>query len=180
MRTYLRNRTLGGTYFFTVNLAERHGNRLLVANIEALSAAFRQTRIERPFSMPAWVVLPEHLHCVWRLPPGDDDYPTRWRLIKSRFARAIPKGEHRNASRIAKAERGIWHRRYWEHLIRDEGDLHAHIDYIHANPMKHGHVERVRDWPHSSFHGYVAKWMLPSDWAGEVPNPMRDAKGEAS
>lgn len=174
MRTYLRNLTAGGTYFFTVNLAERHGNRLLVDNIDALRAAFRQTRIERPFSMLAWVVLPEHLHCLWRMPLGDHDYATRWRLIKSRFSRAIPRVEHRNASRMAKAERGLWQRRYWEHLIRDEDDLRAHIDYIHINPLKHGHVERVRDWPHSSFHAHVGNGVLPIDWVGDAQKAGQD------
>lgn len=167
MRTYLRNRTVGGTYFFTVNLAERHGNRLLVEHVDALRAAFRQTRVERPFATIAWVILPEHLHCLWRLPAGDDDYATRWRLIKSRFSRAIPRTERRSISRLAKAERGIWQRRYWEHLIRDETDLQAHVDYIHINPVKHGHVVRTADWPHSSFQRYVEHGWLPADWACE-------------
>src|SRR3546814_825677 len=116
MRTYLRNRTVGGTYFFTVNLAQRRGNRLLLEHVGALRAAFRRTCLERPFTTIAWVILPEHLHCLWRLPAGDDDYATRWRLIKSRFSRAIPRIERRSASRLAKAERGVWQRRYWEHL----------------------------------------------------------------
>lgn len=166
MRTYLRNRTAGGTYFFTVNLAERRDNRLLVDNIEALRAAFWQTRIERPFRMPGWVVLAEHLHCLWRLPPDDHDYATRWRLIKSRFSRAIPGTEFRHPSRTAKSERSIWQRRYWEHLIRDQDDLRRHVDYIHFNPVKHGHAARAVDWPHSSFHAYAAKGWLPHDWAG--------------
>ncbi len=167
MRSYLRNRTVGGTYFFTVNLAERFGSRLLVEHVDTLRAAFRQTRAERPFAMLAWVVLPEHLHCLWRLPAADDDYATRWRLIKSRFSRAIPCTERRSASRLAKAERGIWQRRYWEHLIRDEADLRAHVDYIHINPVKHGHAARASDWPHSSFHAYVRRGLLSEDWACE-------------
>src|SRR3546814_1806054 len=101
----------------------------------------RRTCLERPFTTIAWVVLPEHLHCLWRLPAGDDDYATRWRLIKSRFSREIPRIERRSASRLAKAERGVWQRRYWEHLVRDETDLHAHVNYIHINPVKHGRSE---------------------------------------
>jgi len=165
MRTYLRDRTPGGTWFFTVNLAERRGNSLLVERIDALRAAFRLTQCERPFAMPAWVVLPEHLHCIWRLPSGDDDYSTRWRLIKSRFSRALAPADRRNPSRIAKHERGIWQRRFWEHLIRDEADLRAHIDYIHFNPVKHGHAPCAADWPHSSFDHYVHAGLLPHDWA---------------
>src|SRR3546814_9806607 len=126
MRTYLRNRTVGGTYFFTVNLAQRRGNRLLLEHVGALRAAFRRTCLERPFTTIAWVILPEHLHCLWRLPAGDDDYATRWRLIKSRFSRAIPRIERRSASRLAKAERGVWQRRYWEHLVRDETRSEEH------------------------------------------------------
>lgn len=168
MRTYLRRRVPGGLYFFTVNLAERQGNRLLVDHIDALDAAFRMTRTSLPFAMPGWVVLPDHLHCLWRLPPGDDDYPTRWRLIKSRFSRAFATTEPRNASRMAKGERGLWQRRYWEHVIRDDADLSSHLDYIHLNPVKHGHAARVADWQHSSFHRHVARGTLSADWAGGV------------
>jgi putative transposase len=168
MRTYLRNRSPGGLYFFTVNLAERQGNYLLVDRIDALQAAFRATRLERPFAMPTWVVLPDHLHCLWRLPTGDADYSTRWRLIKSRFSRVIAATEQRNPSRRAKAERGVWQRRYWEHLVRDEADLRAHIDYIHINPVKHGHAERAAGWLHSSFHQYVHRGILPMNWGCDV------------
>jgi REP-associated tyrosine transposase len=168
MRTYLRNRTVGGTYFFTVNLAERRGSRLLSEHVEALRSAFRRTCLERPFTTIAWVVLPEHLHCLWRLPAGDDDYATRWRLIKSRFSRALPRTERRSASRRAKAERGVWQRRYWEHLVRDDADLRAHVDYIHINPVKHGHAVRATDWPHSSFHRFVERGWLAEDWACEL------------
>lgn len=176
MRTYLRNRTVGGTYFFTVNLAERRGSRLLLEHVETLRSAFRRTCLERPFTTIAWVVLPEHLHCLWRLPAGDDDYATRWRLIKSRFSHALPHTERRSASRLAKAERGIWQRRYWEHLVRDAADLRAHVDYIHINPVKHGHAARATDWPHSSFHRFVERGWLAEDWACD-PACMR--AGEA-
>src|SRR3546814_15727444 len=143
MRTYLRNRTVGGTYFFTVNLAQRRGNRLLLEHVGALRAAFRRTCLERPFTTIAWVILPEHLHCLWRLPAGDDDYATRWRLIKSRFSRAIPRIERRSASRLATAERGVWQRRAWEHLVRDVTDRPAPGTHIPHNPLQHGtHEDR--------------------------------------
>lgn len=123
-------------------------------------------RTRRPFSVIAWVVLPEHLHCIWRLPEGDADYATRWRRIKTDFSRRMSKTEYRSSIRRARGERGIWQRRYWEHAIRDEIDLRRHIDYIHFNPVKHGHVDAVRDWPFSSFHRYVRRGELLEDWAG--------------
>jgi len=112
------------------------------------------------------VILPDHLHALMTLPPCDTAYPMRWRLIKTEFSRALPKGESRSESRVAKRERGIWQRRYWEHTIRNESDYRQHIDYIHWNPVKHGWVERVRDWPHSSFHRFVATGDYPADWCG--------------
>jgi putative transposase len=164
MPHYRRAWVPGGTYFFTVNLLERR-QRLLVDRIDLLRDAFRETMAARPFSLVACVVLPDHLHCIWTLPDGNSDIATRWRHLKSSFSRANPTGERRSRRRVAKSERGIWQRRYWEHLIRDEGDLHAHIDYIHFNPVKHGHVARVADWPYSSFHGYVRRGLLAEDWA---------------
>ncbi|MGA9335385.1 MAG: transposase [Rudaea sp.] len=110
-----------------------------------------------------------NLHCVWRLPPGDADYATRWRHIKSLFSRSIESIETRSQRRVFKGERGIWQRRYWEHRIRDESDLAAHVDYVHFSPAKHGHVKRVRDWPHSTFHRYVRQGDLAQDWA-EAPS----------
>lgn len=165
MRTYVRARVQGGTYFFTVNLAERRGNNLLVDHIGALKDAFRRTRHELLFSMLGFVVLPEHLHCIWRMPPGDDDFPMRWRLIKSRFSRSLPKVEPCSRSRQDKRERGIWQRRYWEQVIRDEVHFKHCLDYIHYNPIKHGHVSRARDWPHSSFRYWVDRGAYPLDWA---------------
>ena len=165
MRTYVRTRVQGGTYFFTVTLAERHGNTLLVDRIDALKEAFRRTRKDHLFTMPAFVVLPEHLHCIWRLPLGDDDFPMRWRLIKSRFSRSLPKDERRSQSRECKSERGIWQRRYWEQLVRSEAHYQRCMDYIHYNPIKHGHATRALDWPHSSFRCWAERGVYPMDWA---------------
>ena len=156
MRTYQRLRIDGACYFFTVNLAQREGN-LLILHIEHLREAFRQTRQDHPFEINAIVILPEHLHCIWQLPESDSDYSTRWRLIKSRFSMAIPKTERISNSRIGKGERGIWQRRYWEHAIRDERDLQNHVDYIYYNPVKHGLVSQVKDWPYSSFYQWVKR-----------------------
>ena len=166
MVRYRRNFVAGGTYFFTATLADRTA-RVLVDHVEALRAAFRATRQAHPFTIDAIVVLPDHLHMVMTLPTGDADYPHRWRLIKRRFTEAVakagvPVARHRNG------ELALWQRRFWEHTIRDEADLARHVDYIHFNPVKHGLVRRVRDWPYSSFHDYVRRGLLPADWAGDA------------
>jgi putative transposase len=165
MTDYRRVWIPGARVFFTVNLAERAGNRLLVDHIDQLRSVFRQVRERHPFTVDAMVILPEHLHCIWTLPEGDADYKTRWALIKAEFSRGIPVGERRSASRRTRGERGIWQRRYWEHVIRDERDYARHVDYIHWNPVKHGWVTQVVDWPYSSFHGFVRRGLYPSDWA---------------
>lgn len=150
MPEYRRPKVAGARVFFTVALAER-GSRLLTDEIGRLREAVRATRAERPFGIDAWVVLPDHLHCVWTLPDGDGDYSVQWRLIKSRFSRGLPMGRRR-ASHVARHERGVWQRRFWEHHIRDEADYVAHVRYCWMNPVKHGFVERPEDWPYSSVH----------------------------
>jgi putative transposase len=162
-----RNFVPGASYFFTVNLTERRSG-LLTANIELLRNAMRYIQERHPFLIDAAVVLPDHLHAVWTLPAGDADFAMRWRLIKSAFSRALPRGEKISASRSGKGERGIWQRRYWEHTLRDERDFERHVDYIHFNPVKHGHVARVQDWPFSSFHKFVRCGVYPQDWGGDV------------
>ena len=167
MTAYRRNFVAGGSFFFTVNLAERR-LRLLIDNIEELRTAFRETQRRHPFTIDAMVVLPDHLHTIWTMPDGDADFATRWRLLKSAFSRRLPAGERISGSHAAKGERGVWQRRYWEHTIRDENDFARHIDNIHVNPVKHGLVTRVRDWPYSSFHRMVKLGVYPEDWAGDV------------
>ena len=166
MPDYHRNRVPGGTYFFTVNLLDRR-ERLLVEHIDAFRESVRQVRARHPFHIDAWVVLPDHTHCIWTLPPGDDDYSARWKAIKIAFAKTLPKTERLSAIRKRKRERGIWQRRFWEHTIRDERDYAAHVDYVHINPFKHGLVKRVRGWPYSSFHRFVEAGIYPLDWAGD-------------
>ena len=159
----------GGTYFFTVNLRARKNNNLLVRHVDLLRECVRDVKFRFPFEIHAWVVLPDHLHCVIELPVGDADFATRWRLIKSNFSKGLPNTEYKSAVRIARGERGIWQRRYWEHLIRDQDDFRAHVDYVHINPVKHGLVNCVRDWPYSTFHRYVESDMYPTNWAGTEP-----------
>jgi putative transposase len=166
MPDYRRAWHQGGTYFFTVNLLQRHGNNLLVRHIELLRSAVDSVRRRHPFQIHGWVVLPEHLHCVIELPVGDADYATRLRLIKIAFSKALPKNELVSEVHAKREKRGIWQRRYWEHLIRDERDFQAHMDYVHINPVKHGLVKRVVDWPYSTFHRLVANDIYPDDWAG--------------
>jgi putative transposase len=148
MVLYRRNFIQGGTFFFTATLADRRSSAL-VKNIDLLRRAFRVTRHERPFAVDAVVVLPEHLHIVMTLPPGDADFPGRWKRIKSLFTRyVVAAGADCKPNR--RGEYALWQRRYWEHTIRNESDLTRHIDYVHYNPVKHGLVSRAGDWPHSS------------------------------
>jgi putative transposase len=171
MVRYRRSRIPGGTYFFTVTLADRQSTRL-VEQIVALRNAFRTTKAIAPFTLDAIVVLPEHLHAILTLPDDDADYPNRWRRIKSYFTSEIVA---HNAHLVpdANGEYKLWQRRYWEHTIRDEDDFAQHVDYIHFNPVKHGLVARVADWPYSSFHRAVRHGKRPLDWAGTVTAEMQ-------
>ena len=166
MPNYRRVWRPGGTFFFTLTLLDRRTD-LLVRHIEALREAVRVTKAQRPFDIDAWVVLPEHMHWIITLPEGDADYANRIKAMKIRFVQAVPRGEMRNPARVSRGERGIWQRRFWEHEIRDEADFARHVDYIHFNPVKHGLVTRVRDWPYSTFHRYVERGVLAPDWGGD-------------
>ena len=167
MPNYRRARVGGGCWFFTVTLLDRR-QTLLVDHIDALRDAVAETRRNYPFHIDAFVVLPDHLHAIWTLPDGDSDFSMRWRLIKVRFAKALPRDERLDAVRVARGERGIWQRRFWEHLIRDDTDYARHVDYCYINPVKHGLVSRVRNWPHSSFHRDVRAGVFLEDWAGDA------------
>jgi putative transposase len=164
MVLYRRNRLPGGTFFFTLALADRSSSAL-IDHVDSLRAAFRVTRLERPFSLDALVVLPDHLHAILTLPKDDADFSGRWRRMKSLFSRYVVTAGTPLA-RNGKGEYALWQRRFWEHTIRDERDFGRHVNYIHYNPVKHGLVLRVGDWPYSSFHQYVRRGLLPEDWAG--------------
>ncbi|MDE2223768.1 MAG: transposase [Xanthomonadaceae bacterium] len=163
MPRYIRAHIPGGTYFFTVVLLERR-QRLLTDHIDALRKAFASVRAQRPFTIDAAVILPDHLHCIWTLPQGDADFSIRWHAIKSTFSRSLPKIERLSARRIVKGERGIWQRRFWEHTVRDDADFARHMHYIHYNPVKHGHARRAGDWPFSTFHRCVERGIYAPDW----------------
>jgi putative transposase len=166
MVRYRRNFVPGGSFFFTVTLEDRRSSAL-VDHVEEFRAAVRVTASERPFTIDAVVILPDHLHAIFTLPPDDFDFSGRWRRIKSHFTRqVVARGVA--VERNRKGEHRLWQRRFWEHTIRNEKDFARHFDYIHFNPVKHGLVSRVCDWPHSSFHRYVNSGLLPQDWGGTV------------
>ena len=167
MTRYRRAWIGGGTFFFTVTLADRSSD-LLVRHVDLLRRVYAVVNKRHPFETVAICVLPDHLHTVWSLPSGDANFPLRWNLIKGGFSRSLPSSAARTPSKIIKREKGIWQRRYWEHAIRDDADLVRHVDYIHFNPVKHGLVSRVSDWKHSSFHDHVRRGVLATDWGGDL------------
>jgi putative transposase len=167
MPRYKRVWRAGGTYFFTLTLNNRHNNDLLTRHIDSLRTVVNGVRERYPFEILAWVVLPEHMHFIIELPVDDADFAVRLRLIKMGFSKSIPKTERLTKSRESRGERGVWQRRYWEHLIRDDQDYQTHFDYVHFNPVKHGLAKRVVDWPYSTFHKYVRCEVYPSTWAAD-------------
>lgn len=165
MSSYLRPRAPGASIFFTVALADRR-SRLLIDEVAALRTSVRMTRDERPFRIDAWVVLPEHMHCIWTLPHDDAEYSLRWKEIKTRFTKSVGLVGRRSASKIAKGEAGLWQRRFWEHHIRGERDFTTHLRYCWWNPVKHGCVERAVDWPYSSIHRDIRQGRCDPEWTG--------------
>ena len=148
---YRRANAAGATYFFTVNLADRR-SRMLLERVAELRSAVRLVQSRHRFDIIAWVVLPDHLHAIWTLPPDDADFSTRWALIKAGFSRQISADEPIGTSRRQK-------------------DLRPHVDYIHYNPVKHGHVSIASEWPHSTIHRYIRAGLMTADWAA----PQADA-----
>jgi putative transposase len=138
----------------------------------ALRTAIAQTRANWPFVIDAWVLLPDHIHCIWTLPPDDADFATRWNLVKRRTSGALKDSYLSdglmNPSKLSRRELTFWQRRFWEHQIRDERDYETHVDYIHYNPVKHGLVTRVKDWPYSTFHRQVQNDIYAADWGGGI------------
>jgi putative transposase len=170
MPQYRRLLIPGGTYFFTVVTFNRMPIFINPQVRALLDAVLLKTKSRHPFQNEAYCILPDHLHCIWILPEGDADYSMRWREIKRLFSRGYLKhvgpGGLRNASRRNHGEAAIWQRRFWEHAIRDQEDFNNHVAYIHFNPVKHGLVNQVKDWPWSSFHRYVEAGMIDEDWGG--------------
>jgi putative transposase len=170
MSRYRRANTTGATYFFTV-VTYRRQKILCDPEVRtALRQSIEKVRQKRPFEIDAWVLLPDHLHCIWTLPEADANFSIRWAMIKRSVSLACAGGYKRpdwiNASRRKHRESTFWQRRFWEHNIRDNNDFMRHLDYIHYNPVKHGLCDQVTDWPYSTFHRYVASGVYGSDWAG--------------
>jgi putative transposase len=180
MPEYRRARTAGGTYFFTVVTQERRPILTTEAVRTALREAIQQTRITLPFQIEGWVLLPDHLHCIWTSPKGGANFSARWAIIKRRVSEhcAAKINTAQSGSGRKRNERTFWQRRFWEHQIRDDADLVKHLGYIHWNPVKHGLVKTVKDWPYSSFHKYVARGTFPSDWGGSEIAEAENGFGE--
>lgn len=178
MPWYRRHYVPGGTYFFTVVTYRRRAMLTEALARKCLRAAVAKIRQRWPFEIVAIVFLPDHLHTVWTLPPRDDDYSRRLRRIKEEFTRdyLAAGGEElpQSASRLRHAQRGVWHKRFWEHTCRDEDDVKRCVDYVHWNPKKHGLVANVVDWPWSSFHRFVKQGEYTRDWGAEDPTPGFD------
>ena len=170
MPNYRRSSREGGTWFFTVVTHHRRPILTEPFSRKALREVVHEVRTEYPFTIDGWVLLPDHLHTVWTLPAGDRDFSKRWGLIKVGFTKRVKHDFHwenlMSESRRRQHESTIWQRRFWEHEIRDENDFARHMDYLHYNPVKHGLVERVADWPYSTFHRYVQDGIYPGDWCG--------------
>jgi putative transposase len=177
---YRRTDAAGASYFFTVVTYRRQPIFTEAPIIRMLERAIERVQERRPFVMEAQVVLPDHLHSLWTLPEGDSDYPTRWRLIKEAFTRVYVPAYGliwQDRRRHARGERTVWQRRYWEHLIRDERDFSAHLEYIHLNPVRHKLVTAPRDWPYSTFLEWVAKGSYDATWGSSGPVPLPDWAG---
>ena len=170
MPEYRRAKATGGTYFFTVVTYERQAVLTESDVRQALRAGIQRARAILPFESDAWVLLPDHLHCIWTLPAGDVNFPARWAVIKRHVSQCCHERfgikERANDSRRKRKELAFWQRRFWEHRIRDETDFSRHVDYVHWNPVKHGYVGKAADWPYSTFHRHAALGIYPIDWGG--------------
>ena len=181
MSNYRRVRVAGATYFFTVNVRDRKHIDLTRPEFrQALREGFKGTQQTLPFKMNACVLLPDHIHCIWTLPPDDPNFSARWAIIKRNVSRWCGETHksYLSISRQKRKESGIWQRRFWEHWIRDEMDFERHVDYIYSNPVKHGHVQQVKDWPYSTFHRDVKAGIYPAHWGGMVTHFEKKDVGE--
>ncbi len=169
MSNYRRANVPGAAYFFTV-VTYRRQRFLCDDNVRsALRDGITKTRMRYPFEIDAWVLLPDHLHCIWTLPAGDADFGKRWSMIKRYVTKQcghLKRNDWVNESKQQRGESTLWQRRFWEHQIRNEHDFENHMNYIHHNPVKHGHVQHAHQWPYSTFHRYVNNGTYPNTWGG--------------
>jgi putative transposase len=167
MPRYIRAKQAGGTFFFTVVTYRRRQIFSALENLQHLRRAIMEVQSAHPFTIDAWVLLPEHLHCLWTLPEGDTDFSKRWGLIKTKFS-----------SHLSTPGSPVWQNRFWEHLIRHDQDFQRHLDYIHYNPVKHGLVANPGAWPASTFHRYVKAGLYPANWGAGISFNQNDKFGE--
>ena len=182
MPNYRRGSLKGGTYFFTV-VTYRRQQILCNKNImAALRNGIQDARKHHPFEINGWVLLPDHIHCIWTLPANDANFSIRWAIIKRTVSKQCGPSLQRegwvNESRLRRKESALWQRRFWEHQIRDECDYERHMNYLHFNPVKHGYVKSVADWPHSTFHRYVNQGVYEKDWASNDSDTIAREYGE--
>lgn len=182
MSNYRRSRTDGGTYFFTVVTHCRQRILTLTESRTILREVIHDVRKIHPFTVDGWALLPDHLHCMWTLPENDNEFSKRWGMIKARFSKRAKSiffsKELLSTSRVKHRESTLWQRRFWEHEIRDENDFNRHLDYIHYNPVKHGLVESVIDWPYSTFHRLVKEGVYAEGWGSEPKGVKAGEFGE--
>ena len=182
MANYRRARTAGGTFFFTVVTYRRRRLFHKQESRDILREVIQDVRQRHPFIIDSWVLLPEHMHCIWTLPEDSFDFSMRWSLIKSGFSKRAKTlfhvDEWMNDSKQKHRETTIWQRRFWEHQIRDDEEYRAYMDYIHFNPVKHGLVNRVFDWPYSTFHRCVRSGIYPDDWGSGIYEAPEHGVGE--
>jgi putative transposase len=186
MSNYRRWFVPGGTYFFTLVTYQRQPTLTSDLSRSILHEAFALVKKQRPFEQLAIVLLPDHLHLLWSLPPGDDAYAIRLKRIKEEFTtnflRAGGQESKTTDAEKFRGQRGVWQPRFWEHTIEDAEDLEAHFDYIHWNPLKHGLVQSVDEWPWSTFHKYRAAGHYEPGWGSCEPTTYESIKsfGEPS
>ena len=181
MPNYRRAHTPGATWFFTLVTHQRQSFLCDAPVRAALREAIIRVRTTHPFIIDGWVLLPDHLHCIWTLPPGDAAFPARWGMIKRHVSKSCPflRDDCRlNTSRQNRHESSLWQRRFWEHLIRDEDDYARHMDYLHYNPVKHGLVAAAGEWPHSTFHRLVEHGVYEASWGMATDERTDEPFGE--
>jgi putative transposase len=179
MPEYRRIKEPGATYFFTVVTYSRQKILCLPESRDALRTAVEATRASYPFTIEAWVIQPDHIHCIWTMPESDFDYSKRWSIFKRKFTQRIKNtgiikmtSDRVPSSRRKRMENPVWQRRFWEHMIRDQEDFNRHCDYIHYNPVKHGLVKNPGEWPHSTFRHFVKHGHYPEDWGATEPSSI--------
>ncbi len=178
MPNFRRSFVPGGTFFFTVVTYKRRCILTKPESLEILHDVVDNVKQQHPFTIDGWVLLPDHIHCIWSLPEDDSDFSKRWGMIKAGFSKRakgfLHKDEWMTEAKRKYRESTIWQKRFWEHMIRDEVDFNKHMNYIHFNPVKHELVRSVKDWPHSTFHRCVKDGLYSPDWGGDDMSNTND------